>query len=686
MVSVISQPVTSARVVDLLHAVCRVWSEHSGVTLQIPPHLQVSDPRQLKEFCVGLLEKPTTHPWYKDLQAAEERRALSVAGSLFLFRKCLPAEWSEAEMCQKHRSLLVPACRSERSPLPADYIAHVKRITAQEFPPGWDSSYRAHCWSATTSVGACLDSPRSAGGVRALRLDRPTFLRRVLGDEYFEVSNTVKYKVVPTGGKGRGVTVADKWMAVLSPLHRTAYDHMTKSTWLLRGEAKPGRFRKFLRKEGEVFVSGDYESASDNLRVEVADAIIDVMQSSSKRIPSTIWETARRFLRCKVLYPDIEIPMESEGQMMGNLFCFPLLCLQNYIAFRYIMGAEVPVRVNGDDIVFRSSREDYDRWASFVSSVGLVLSRGKTLVSEKFFSLNSSFFWSRRNRPPRPVPVTRVACFTKPFEDWGALSGSFRSFTRGFGGSARLEAEAYFLRFFRSRIRQAGRSVTRGLSVPASVVALQRAGLWRREQWFFESVPESQDSLPVSPSRLKWGAIPAGWKRVPAGSCLLTGKVSFVAEGATAPEVVASADDLQKAFWAQLVSRTWLESPTRGVLLDEYRENVLRTGRERDWKAWVSRPKKLIRRRPDGSATWVDSRLMQAFQSKKRCSRAAFDKYRLKPRVQWLWAPVEEVLDESGEEDLTWVRDLVEWECLSFWPPHFELGLREQELDDLGAD
>nr|WOG33771.1 RNA dependent RNA polymerase [Phomopsis asparagi Magoulivirus 1] len=685
MIAVANLPETSARVIDLLHSVCRVWSEHSGVSLQIPPHVQVSDPRQLKEFCVGLLENPSTHPWYKDLRAAEERRALSVAGSLFLFRKCLPAEWSESEMCRKHRSLLVPACRGERSPLPDGYIAHARRIAAETFPPGWDKSYVAHCWSSTTSVGACLDSPRSQGGVRALRLNRETFLRRVLGDEYFEIDNLVKYQVVPTGGKGRGVTVADKWMAVLSPLHKTTYDHLTGSSWLLRGEAKPGRFRRFRRVKGEVFVSGDYESASDNLRVEVADALIDVMQSNATRIPSTVWNVARNFLRCKVLYPDLETPMDSEGQMMGNLFCFPLLCLQNYVAFRFVFGTEVPVKINGDDIVFRSSRRQYERWAEFVSSVGLVLSRGKTLVSEKYFSLNSAFFWSRADRPPRPVPVTRVACFTKQFEDWGSLSGSFRSFCGGFSAGARLEAEVFFLRFFRSRIRQAGRSVLRGLKIPASVVALQKSGLWRRECWYFESVPESQDSLPPSPSRLKWCSIPQGWKRVPINSCLLTGRVDFVPEGGQRNrKVVSGSDDLQRAFWSQLVAQTWQDSPTRGFLLDEYKREVLRTGRERDRKAWTSKPRPLVRWSKDRRPKFVGrklSELLSAFQRKKRCTRASFDKWSEKARVQWVWAPFEVAPDHVGDWGCS-ASELFEWDRPSFWPPHFELGLREQSLDD----
>jgi hypothetical protein len=505
-----------------------------------------------------------------------------------------------------------------------------------------------------------------------------------LGEEYFEVPNLVKYSVVPTGGKGRGVTIADPWMGVLSPLHSVTYDRISTRPWLLRGEAKPGRFRSFTRKAGEVFVSGDYESATDNLRVEVALAILDVMESNSTRVPSTVWETARRFLHCRVLYPDLSVPMQTEGQLMGNLMCFPLLCIQNYVAFRWVFSDSVPVKINGDDIVFRSSRSDYERWASFVGSVGLTLSRGKTLVSDHFFSLNSSFFWSRPARPPRPVPVTRVSCFGKKFEDWGSLAGSFRSFLKGFGGEARFLGEVFFLRRFRRRILQAGRSVVRGLGIPASERALRAAGLWRRECWYFDSVPDSEDQLPPSPCRLKWGAIPPGWERVPISSVRLTGAAPrFVAEGQAGVPALKPPDvsALQKAFWSELIARTWLESPTRGTLEAEYWLSVIRSGKEGLWRAW--------RRPPDPKFLRPGFAKMMALVPKKRVTRSSFDKFVAKPREPMVWAPV--VLDRREESGVVWnytVQELVDYEVgpqaynlcpppeSYSWDPKYSLGHR----------
>lgn len=654
-----SEKSSDARVKDLLHAVCKVWSAHIGQPLTLP-QLQSFDSSTLKQFCVGLLENPDTHPWRAQLKRIDERRSLSVAGSLFLFRKCLPAEWDEGEMCRKHRSLLIPQCRTTERSLPADYLPHVRRIASEVFTPGWDQGYKAAAWSSVPSVGACTGSPRSQGGSRGLKADRRSYLRKVLGDESYSTPiQEVEYKIVETQGKGRGVTIGSSDMGLLSPLHRKMYDHLSTTRWLLRGEAKPGSFRRFSRKKGEVFVSGDYESATDNLDARVCEVLLDVAQSSSYHVPSSVWLHARSTLHCMIRYPDLAVPLQSEGQLMGNLLCFPLLCLQNYCGFRYVFGADVPVKINGDDIVFRSTPEKFEEWSGFVASVGLKLSRGKTLVSENYFSLNSSFFWSRcSERPPRLVPVTRVGCFTKPFEDWGSLSGSLRSFTKGFRGEALLEAQTFYLKRFLRHIRQSGRSVRRGLRMQVSVEALQRSGLWRRECWYFESVPASLDELPISPSRLKWSRMPEGWKRVDATSAAVTRRVRFVSAGENprksplVGEEKKRVDDLQRCFWSMVSAQCWQEAPTRGELLSEYQKKVVSTGKEGLYLRW--------RRERSGP------RLRGCYSSfAKRCRVSSHAARMWVPpsRRPTVWMPIEVPVEEEGDSDD--VRPSGDWKAVS---------------------
>lgn len=655
---------TSSRVDALLHAVCEAWEHHSGATL--PLHqLQTSNSAVLKEFCVGLLENPDTHPWNRALSRVDSRRRLSVAASLFLFRKAVPAEWDEGEMCKQHRSVAIPALRSSPRPSPPKgYLDHVRRITSETFPFGWDHKYRSKCWSSAPSVGACLEASRSKGGSRSLHRDRAVFLRRSMGLEYFEVDNTVRYSVVPSGGKGRGVTVASAEMGVLSPLHQTTYDHLSTLPWLLRGEARPSCFKDFTRVDGEVFVSGDYVNASDGLSILISETILDVMESRSKWVPSTVWNVVRQFLRCKIKYPDLEVPLPSEIQLMGSLMCFPLLCLQNYIAFRWTFPASTPVKINGDDIVFRGTKEKYLVWAGSVGELGLTLSRGKTLVSEVYFSLNSSFFWSRQRRKPRLVPVTRVAGFTSKFEEWSSLSGIYHSLTRGFIGQAKLSLEVTFLRRFRKEIRQAGRSVRRGLEVSCSVASLRMAGLWRRECWMMETLEKSVDQLPPSPSSFKWKSIPDGWKRVDKSSCVVSGSVKFHSTCVNEPctcciqprkgyamagsRMKLDVDELQRAFWREVAAETWRCSPTKHDMLSEYRAQVISTGYERAWLRW-RRPPRL--------------RCLVAFHKRKFCSPRMALEWVKPPRARYVWIPKEEVECQEGYGDF--VPDV--FTSLDFW-------------------
>jgi len=490
----------------------------------------------------------------------------------------------------------------------------------------------------------------------------------VLKGDGGEVDNLVRYAVVNTAGKARGVTVASTDMGLLGPLHRVMYDTLSERPWLLRGEAKPGRFRPFVRKEGEVFVSGDYESASDNLPVEVADVIIDTLQSMSKRVPAGVWSAAREFLRCKIQYPDMSEPLESEGQFMGNLMCFPLLCLQNYCAFRWIFGPEVPVRINGDDIVFRSGVEDYERWADFVSSVGLVLSRGKTIVSRDFFSLNSTFFWSRTGRPPRLVPVTRVSCFVKQFEDWGSLAGSCRSFTRGFSGEAKIIAETIFLRWFKKQIVTSGRSIRRGLGIRVSIPAIRWCGLWKRECWYFDKVEGSVDVLPESPSRLHWISVPPGWRSFRLSPLINSGKIDFVPSGANPnnrknPRLKPSprVAELQEVFWREVADRTWTEQPLAGALMAEYIRNVHGTGKERQWQEWKARrPKEGPLCRLPGVNQGVRLRVAGICGSGLYSRLAKALRVDRRPALEWatgprgnqrVWLPVEDRQDGLGLGD-----------------------------------
>jgi hypothetical protein len=306
-------------------------------------------------------------------------------------------------------------------------------------------------------------------------------------------------------------------------------------------------FEGFNRVKDEVFVSGDYEAASDHLPLSVAELILKVAFKRSKCIPGVIKKAAFRLLRAEVEV-DGEV-YQVTRQLMGSLLCFPLLCLQNYIAFRYVYPDTVPVKVNGDDIVFRSDRARYLRWAQFVNSVGLKLSVGKTMVSHSHFSLNSTFFKARWYRNPGLIPVVRCTTLLKA-SDANSLAGSYQSFLKGcpYKSELREVFGAWLLENKKKNLQRSGRSVKRGLGINATDRQIKESGLWCRELFYFNHAVVSQPligrtaeaPLPEPPSsKFRWTKIPTGWKR---------------------KEVkrLTQADKLrEEKFFSELVDNTW---------------------------------------------------------------------------------------------------------------------------------
>lgn len=96
---------------------------------------------------------------------------------------------------------------------------------------------------------------------------------------------------------------------------------------------------------------------------------------------------------------------QQSGQLMGNVLSFPLLCISNLTAYwlsieRYL-NQEIrlkdlfrcfPVRVNGDDILFKSDKEHYDVWNQTIREFGFEPSAGKNLISPEVLQINSQLY------------------------------------------------------------------------------------------------------------------------------------------------------------------------------------------------------------------------------------------------------------------------------------------------------
>jgi hypothetical protein len=233
-------------------------------------------------------------------------------------------------------------------------------------------------------------------------------------------------------------------------------------------------------------------------------------------VPEHVKEAAMESQELELCHPDGGTCRLRTGQLMGNLLSFPLLCIVNYLAFRYYtgLGRDANVKINGDDIVFQSSRQVADRWMEGVVGSGLVLSRGKTMVDRRYFSLNSRLFLAHGNKPPALVSSIRSTAFGfgRPDDPVTGLPGRWRRVLKDYPCSkrVRLILENWFLRVNVKYVVASRRSLTRGLDCLFSPSAISRNNLWSREVFYLSQ--ERETPLPMRPSVLDQQRVPEGWE------------------------------------------------------------------------------------------------------------------------------------------------------------------------------
>jgi hypothetical protein len=519
----------------------------------------------VKKFCGGLLESGTTHLWRRSVRVLSKIDRLTVSSSLFLFRKVLPTPEPSLDDYMDRMSTPSP-------PSDPKFLSFVDEQMPRMFRDGWDRSYVDSVLRFSPSTSSCFEKGRLDGGCRGMSV-RGEWLSRFDAVEFclsspspLPVSKS-RLCSVDTGGKKRIISVPQSNMNLLRPLHVAMYDHLSKFPWLLRGDAKASRFSDFTLSEGEIFVSGDYESATDNLSGDVQSRILGHILDGCRSVPSGIREMAAATLRMELSIPkSSRSSVQARGQLMGNLLSFPLLCIVNFLALKYAIRRKVPLRINGDDIVFRARREEVDRWVKVVGSCGLTLSMGKTMFDRQFFSLNSCWFRSMRMKC-RMVPTIRsTALGLGARGDADSLGGRFRAFAPGFGARKRHILVCLFLRKNSGLIHSTNRSVTRCLGMSVSFDALVESRLWARESFYLSM--EKERPLPPAKSDLSWHVRVPGWVRTYGSMTKADRALQKVYTGESVDHVWSTPPvklrDLGEKYWLEVKDGTfafssWLE-------------------------------------------------------------------------------------------------------------------------------
>jgi hypothetical protein len=173
---------------------------------------------------------------------------------------------------------------------------------------------------------------------------------------------------------------------------------------------------------GMKFNNADFKASTDNVSQMATEIFFDCFFHPEGTDGLLGWNP-RMYLRgkkslidCKIDYtksilPEYEFPFSkgelstlavaemTNGQLMGNIISFPILCAINYGAYHIAREIEcghplklwdVPYALfNGDDHLSCVTNEFFETWKSITTMFGLEPSVGKNLLTDKFIQINS---------------------------------------------------------------------------------------------------------------------------------------------------------------------------------------------------------------------------------------------------------------------------------------------------------
>lgn len=218
------------------------------------------------------------------------------------------------------------------------------------------------------------------------------------------------------------------------PLERSDLEDLVRRTKKIKG-----------LEDFNLIGSGDFSAATDNLKMDYTkmsfELLLDVLN-----VPES-----ERFLYRRVLYeqkvyyrdPDfLKFMQESDlsdtiwktspdgktlyvqqrnGQLMGSVLSFPVLCSVNLVVYwhclelylgRKIKLEDLPVLINGDDILFFSNEKFYALWKRVTDEVGFELSVGKNYIHEHLAMVNSEPYWYSEGAGFVPIRYLNVGLLT----------------------------------------------------------------------------------------------------------------------------------------------------------------------------------------------------------------------------------------------------------------------------------
>jgi len=349
----------------------------SYLLLQGKPRESVPFPRRQRGVCVDGFSK---------LQRLSRCERWEFAHSVSSLKRNLPSG------CHIHSpsarsSWEKNAFREPPSTCP-DYLAFVRREVSGLFHTGWDVRYESFVYSHVPNATSRLDRRRADLSWSG---QWNTFRRICLAGSSSLEPIKARYKEVLSAGKCRPLLIFDKGIDLLAPLHKAIYSHLRSKEWLLCGNPTESRVSSVCVHPYQTSV--DLVNATDNLSLEVTEAILGTLLRKSVHVPGSIKAYAFDSLRPLVDMGDGTWSEVTHGQMMGGYLSFPLLCLHSYLAASWATRhVERNILVNGDDTLISSSAPVL----ALSYPEGYLLDDLKTIRAQGVAEINSTAFLKTR--------------------------------------------------------------------------------------------------------------------------------------------------------------------------------------------------------------------------------------------------------------------------------------------------
>jgi hypothetical protein len=401
------------------------------------------------------------------------RRALNLAWSLLGLKAMFPPMWVDAiaSSLSDHAKLLGTPPSQPLSGLAlkvlltlADSVAYLSYgpdpVSYRSLPParlsssaGWVKMYDqdSRRWVSMKGTRAAQYS-RLTGLARddAEELIGMTYHPRVGVSEFrghpyqfdwseWDFSPRVSIVALQEPFKIRTISIADgPATAASSPFQRVWHKTLRSLSpfRLIGGDRVANIVGQFPFGDGTAFVSGDYSAATDRLSIEASRLVLNRLLRQVALDPTLRGRIDASLLASELDYsgtlsmfkdrvPDsllesIPLPpltLQKNGQLMGNILSFPILCIVNLATWVTMVAQSVShpshwtvvkglsrgyftreelnsfeVLINGDDILFKADIHQYQLWLDTVEQFGLKPSMGKNYFSEQFFTINSELY------------------------------------------------------------------------------------------------------------------------------------------------------------------------------------------------------------------------------------------------------------------------------------------------------